>query len=211
MNKTLISNWLNKPDDVVMLNACFSLENKEILSSIQKLLQKKFPDIISCTRPHGLHITLMEFLSLSFNYGQHTNKKRLLHTLFHESIGQYDKIIVQTLEDEKNIRIDFKELRVMPNAILVVGTDNGAFKRVRDNLINKIDLIPGTKAPPQIIYSTICRYASEGDLQTIRDFVQGLKVSFVEIVKEFRLTHESVPPASEFEIVKTYPLGTLTE
>lgn len=86
------------------------------------------------------------------------------------------------------------------------GTDNGEFKSIREQFLDKIELLPNTKRPPEIIHSTIARFQKEQELQPIVDFIAREELAFEQVVSSFRLVREAVIPQLEHELIKNYPL-----
>lgn len=199
--RTVICEELGKPVVGSMINSCFARENVEKIVNIQNKLQQQFPQIIWNTPPESLHITLMDWIAPLVDYGE--DKQDLFQKLF----PKYNSVLEEILSKEYTINVHFSELRVTPKAVILVGTDNGSFQRIRDTFMEEIDLTPGTKLPPTIIHSSLARYKAESDLKPIEYAITQLELSFYQTVSEFRLVHETVASMIQFEIIKTYKLN----
>lgn len=198
--KTVVSEFIEKPVQSFFVNAGLSTQNASKIATVQQTIGEAFPRVIWSSPAQALHISLLDLLSARTQYA--ADKLQL----FQEHFSEYNTALSEILAQEGIIKVTFSQLRVTPQAIIIIGSDNGSFERIREALKGRISLLPGTKPMPQLIHSTICRYKQEVDLKPIEDLVSQQSISFVEYITVFRLTREIVWPLVEFEVVKEYSL-----
>lgn len=200
-DKTSINQDINRLVNGYMINAIPSSANSQKVAQLQAKLAAQFGDDLWLTPPMTLHITLMDWIAPLVEYG--TDKE----TLFNDILPEYDEALTEILREQPPIMVHFDTLKVTPGAIILIGHDDGSFKRIRDSFLQKIELIPDTKKPPTIIHSTIARYKTEQDLQPLVDFVTDQELAFDCAISLFRLVQERVTPMLEYNLLKEYHLG----
>ncbi len=198
--KTSINHEVNKHVNGYMINTVPTDENCHKVAGFQEKLAAQFGDSLWLTPPETLHSTLMDWIAPLVDYG--TDKDVLFKGIFPE----YDKVFTKLLQ-QPSITVHFDTLKVTPGAIILVGHDDGSFRRIRDNFLRQIELLPNTKQPPTIIHSTIARYTTEQDLRPIGDLVAEQELAFDHVVTHFRLTQEQIVPMLDYNLLKKYPLG----
>lgn len=200
--KTSINHEINRRVNGYMINTVPTQENCQKVAIFQKKLAAQFGNTLWLTPPDTLHITLMDWIAPLVDYG--TDKD----VLFKGRFPEYDKVFTDIVRRQPPpITIHFDTLKVTPDAVILVGRDDGSFQRIRNDFLREIELLPNTKQPPTIIHSTIARYKTEQDLQPIIDFVATQDLSFDHIVTHFRLAQEQVVPMLDYNLLKQYPLG----
>jgi 2'-5' RNA ligase len=199
--KTSINQDINRLVNGYMVNAIPSSANGQKVAELQAKLAAQFGDGLWLTPPTTLHITLMDWIAPLVEYG--TDKE----TLFNNVFPEYDEVLSEILQEQPPITVHFDTLKVTPGAIILIGHDDGSFKRIRDNFLKRINLIADTKKPPTIIHSTIARYKTEQDLRPLVDFVADQELVFDCAVSLFRLVQERVTPMLEYNLLKEYHLG----
>jgi len=198
--KTVISEFIEKPVQSFFVNAGLSDENAQQLSLVQDELVQVLPDVIWASPRNALHITLVDLLSARVDY----NADKL--QLFQSHFNEYDAALQDILKDQHAIEVKFSQVKTTPEAIIIVGEDNGSFARIRNAFSERVQLLSGTKPAPQIIHSSLCRYKQQADLEPIQEFVSKQRISFTEHINSFRLTREVVWSLVQFELVKKYKL-----
>lgn len=184
-----------------MINTVPSEANCQKVATFQQRLAAHFSDTLWLTPPETLHITLMDWIAPLVDYG--TDKEALFKELF----PGYDRVFTKLLQQQAPITVHFDTVKVTPGAIILIGHDDGSFKRIRDGFLQQIELLPNTKQPPTIIHSTIARYKTEQNMQPIIDFVATQRLAFDHIVAHFRLAQEQIVPMLDYNLLKEYPLG----
>jgi hypothetical protein len=191
---------LNKDVVGYMLNSPLYSENQLIIWDLQEKLKDTFGDIIWNLPAKSLHITLMDWVAPLADYDQDKD------ALFREIFDKYDQTLRETIQAVHLIRVTFTEVHVSSGGIYITGTDQGQFDYIRNNFLEKIELLVGTKRPPTIIHTTIARFTSATDLKPIQEFIDGELIQFEQIIDEFVLVRETKIPMLEYEIIETYPL-----
>lgn len=199
--KTSINHDVNKHVNGYMINTVPSEANCQKVATFQQRLAAHFSDTLWLTPPETLHITLMDWIAPLVDYG--TDKEALFKELF----PGYDRVFTKLLQQQAPITVHFDTVKVTPGAIILIGHDDGSFKRIRDGFLQQIELLPNTKQPPTIIHSTIARYKTEQNMQPIIDFVATQRLAFDHIVAHFRLAQEQIVPMLDYNLLKEYPLG----
>ena len=203
MDKIIIGENINQKAIGYVLNAELSPKNQHAIAKIQKTLSEKLGSAIWNSPPVSLHITLFDWLAPLVDYGRDKTE------IFEEIFAHYDRVIADATRGVGTIVVKFDKIRVGPAAIWVEGSDNGQFRKIREEFLSKVDLLPNTKLPPKIIHTTVSRYREEIDLAVVQKVVDEMKCSFVQEISGFRLIKETVDPMLEFETIKTYPLTSV--
>ncbi len=184
-----------------MLNTGFSTENIAKIQGIQQYLEGKFPGSFIFYPGETLHITLMDWTAPLVDYGRDKDE------LFEELYPEYDKVLTDILKVIKLITVHFKEIRVSPDAIFIVGEDDGSYQKIRDEFIGQIELEEGTKRPPQIIHSTIARFREEVEVGEIQLALNSLNLDLVQSINDFRLVKETEVPMQKFQEIGRFSIG----
>jgi hypothetical protein len=203
MEQTSSYSELNLDVTGYMLNTCFGDENKKRIADLQQIFIDKFDPAIYAIPVDSLHITLMDWVAPLVDYGKDKD------VLFHSLYDKYDHVVDNILKNVGEIHITFDTIKASTGAIFITGHDNGQFQSIRDEFMDKIDLMPGTKRPPSIIHATIARFAQEIDLTVVQDFVSNQGINFTQRIESFRLVNEKKIPMLEYDIVKKYGLMEL--
>lgn len=195
------ADWVNKSFDGYIVNTGFSDENTKVLSSLTQDIKAAFKDAVFCMPDRSLHITLLDWVAPLVNYDSADKNE-----LFAKIQPEYDKALSEVLSSVEPIVVTFDELRVSPSTIFIVGHDSGEFRKIRESFIAKVELLTGTKLPPQIIHSSLARFTKPVELSSVNSFVSQKELNITQIVADFRLVHSKKEPMLEFEIIKNYTL-----
>lgn len=150
----------------------------------------------------SLHITLLDWIAPLVDYGGQDKK-----VLFEKIKDKYDEALSGIIGDTQPITVSFTEIKVFPSTIIVLGHDDGQFQKIRDKFLEAVELLPGTKLPPNIIHSSIIRFTGEIPIKDVEQFVAQCTVNFTQIIDSFRLVHSTREPMLEFEVLKEYKLA----
>lgn len=201
MELSQVIDWVGKPLTGYVVNTGFSDENTETLGKLIDEIQMTFGESVFCMPKPSLHITLLDWIAPLVDYdGQDKDE------LFSRIKPEYDKAMEEVLADTGPITVRFDELRVTPTTILIVGHDNGQIQNIRDQFLEKVELLPGTKPPPQIIHSSLARFTEPIDLNPVRSFIASQTLDITQQITSFRLVRTVKEPMLEYETFKRYKL-----
>jgi hypothetical protein len=197
---TIVSNIIGRSVTGYVINSGFSVENGKKLERLMEIIHSFEPEAVWCPPTETLHISLMYWVS-AFD-GEIKENERLFERLFND----YDKAFQEVISGIGPIEIDFRELKVCRDAVIAVGYDDGSFKKIRDLFFALVPARPGTKPPPNIIHSSLCRFLKEIPIRKINDAIAGQSISFKQKVDKFTLFKVLRSPMLEAEAVKEYRL-----
>lgn len=201
MELTQPVDWINKSFIGYVMNTEFSAENLHDLSRLTTGIQSKFGESVFITPPYALHITLLDWIAPLVDYDGRDKDK-----LFADIQSSYDNAVAEILSSVKPFYVSFDEIKVSPSAIYTVGHDNGEFRRIREQFINNVELLPNTKLPPQIIHSSLGRFTKSIRLVEVEAYISTLSIDLKQRVTNYRLLRTTKEPNLEFETLKYYNL-----
>ena len=193
--------WVNKSFVGYIVNAELSNRNREILGKLIDEIQATFRDSVFCMPNYSLHTTLLDWIAPLIDYGGEDKDR-----LFAQIQLNYDKAMSEILSSIKPITVHFDELRVSPSTIFMVGHDHGEFQKIRERFLEKVELLRGTKPPPQIIHCSLARFTKPIDLSLVSSFLANKTLNITQTVTNFRLIRTTKEPMLEFEVLKCYEL-----
>jgi 2'-5' RNA ligase len=167
---------------------------------LQQALNARLGDAVWLTPPEALHITLLDLLAPLVDYGSDKDE------LFQKLRPSYELAIRAALEDASEIPLTFGSAQVSENAVYFVGQDHGEFAGIRQRFLQRAELLPGTKRPPQIVHFTAARFRRTMPLSLVEDVVHQVNTSFDTQIDTFRLVRETQCPMLEYETLATYGL-----
>jgi len=191
--------WVNKKFEGYMVQTEFSPANARQVHRLIQDIQAKFGDAVFCMPEASLHITLLDWVAPLVDYGGQNKTE-----LFERVRPSYDNVLAQVIAACGPITVQFDELHVAPTTIYMTGHDRGQFQRIRDEFLDKAELLPGTKLPPKIIHSSLARFIRPIDLAPVQEFIAAKSINITQKVTNFRLVHSTREPMLEFEILKRY-------
>ncbi|HUB93375.1 MAG TPA: hypothetical protein VMB52_02625 [Verrucomicrobiae bacterium] len=198
MEKTVVADWLHQ-DKVGYLVACFLSEaSQRIVTELLGTISKQLPEVVFKMPPDQQHITLFEIIIQLWDYPGDKDE------LYEEHKEEIECSLAELFADQPPISITFDTLEASSQAIIIKGTDDGSFQRLR-KMATQRPIIQADKLPPTIVHSSIARYTKSVDLKMVQDVVSGCTVSFQEEVKEFSLRRVFRTPM-ETELIHRYPL-----
>lgn len=203
MEKTIPHPYHHKTFIGYVVNSPFDENSQENIANLQKKFMKRFGDSVFIPSPETLHTTLMDWLAPLVDYGQDKDK------LFKEIYEEYDRTLLEALEGIAPIQVQVDTIGVSPEAIFIRGHDNGGYQQIRDKFLGRVTLLPNTKRPPQIIHSTIGRFAAEISLQDVQNFAATQEINFTQTIDAFRLLRTTDTVMAGWELLKTYQLEGL--
>ncbi|HSX32558.1 MAG TPA: 2'-5' RNA ligase family protein [Candidatus Saccharimonadales bacterium] len=170
------------------------------IQGIQAGLKEKFSDAIWAVPRESLHITLMDWLVQDAHYGREEDE------LFHDIKSNYIYALTDILKHQEPIQITFDKIEVYPAAIIVKGHDDGSYQRIREEFLQRVKLLPGTKTPPKIIHTTICKFLKQIDATEVEDFVKNEALAVQGDITEFWLARESLAFMGNYDVLQRFPL-----
>jgi hypothetical protein len=200
MEKTIVADWINEEKVGYAVCAFLSPENQQKIATLQIELHRELPGVI-WTMPDitQQHLTLFEIV---MNFRDYPEDREAIFKRHHASI---DSELKAQLADQGPITVTLDTLEVSPSAIIVRGTDDGSFQRIRNAISDKHLLPDGTRTPPDIIHSSLARYVKEADVEHIRSVIAHHELSLVQTVTEFEMVRIWRMPM-DYTTVEVYKL-----
>ncbi len=167
---------------------------------IQNRLRDLFGNTIWLQEPSSLHVTLMEIICDT----EYVGKSRRQY--FDEWYTAYNETVKDVLSTIKPFNISFTELLVSPRAIIIKSLKSEALNSIREALLKRISLLPGTKIPPDITHSTLARFNTPLNLDKAKDLTSKISVNIHEHISEFSLIRDLAPPDFNGNPMQVYTL-----
>ncbi len=198
------SDYLNKSAVGYMVNTLLSEPSRNEIKQLQDTFVAEFGYPVWATPVDSLHITLLDWLAPLVDYSGSKDR------IFREIKPKYDKALGEILSNVDPISLTFGKIIVSQSAIVIVADKKStqAFNDIRQKFLSKIDLLPNTKQPPNIVHSTIIRFVDEIPMKKAMSIANSLNCSFIEQVSSFQLVREARLPMLEYSVIKLYHLGT---
>ncbi len=173
--------------------------------AIQEWLTKfstAFPGGTYCMPPDGLHCTLLDWVAPLFDYDG-VDKRQLFERLRQS----FEPALIRALAHIESFTVRFDQIKITPTTVILLGSDNGQFNRVRSDFMSQVQLPAGGKLPPEIIHSSIVRFV-EPSLQmcALQDYAAEHPILAMQHIREFRLVESRREPMQDFTVLKTYLL-----
>lgn len=200
MEKTKPSPYVQRNFFGYTIGTFVSSGNQHVLAGLQQKFVDEFGKAMQPHAPSYLHITLLDWLAPLVDYGK--DKKQLFEEIFEE----YDNAMQVAAKDIGPITINFNSVNISPEAIFIMGSDNGQYQNVRQRFLNNVKLLPNTKMPPKIIHTTVARFTKEIPLSSLEDFAKLQTINFKEQIDYFGLYCDDSSKDPIRELIKTYYL-----
>lgn len=202
MELTTKQESIGKPALGYMINTFLSNSSSAGISDLQNAISVEYPEMIWIPPKETLHITLMDWLAPLVEYSKDKDK------LFEEIFPQYNAILEEILKNLEPININFSEFIVSASAIAIKGDNQGTeiFNQIREQFLSKVDLLPNTKRPPNIVHTTIARFIGSVAVEDVSNFLGKLSPSIDERVTGFQLVRETKVPMIEYSTLRHYSL-----
>lgn len=182
MEKTIIADWINKEKVGYAVCAFLSPENQQKIANFHRVLHHELPGIV-WTMPDvsQQHITLFEIVMTFRDYPQDRN------ALFERSRPGIEAELKKQLLHQGPITVTLDTLEAGPTAIIVRGTDDGSFRRIRSAISSKQLLPQGTRTPPDIIHSSLARYIKAVDREYVASVLARHTLKLTQTVTAFEM------------------------
>lgn len=186
-----------------VINAAFSGENSKTISNWLDGLNQTVPEGIYTMPQESLHITVLDWIAPLFDLGGVDKRK-----LFEKLSPEFDQAFTDVTNGLKQFHVHFKEIRVTPGTVIVIGQDNGQFQSLRNKFMELVQYPLGSKQPPNIIHSSIVRFIEPSiDIRPVQEYATKNPLNFTQTIDGFRLIETSREPMQDFDIIKTYELS----
>lgn len=195
-----MADWIGERKIGYTVCAFFSPENQRRIAKLQAELHRALPGVLwtaSDVTQH--HLTLFEIVMTYRDYPQDRE------TIFKDHEVAIDAELTAQLAHQGPVPVSLDTLEVSPSAIIVRGTDDGSFQRLRDVVSGKHLLPEGTRTPPDVIHSSLIRYVKEIDAEQVRSVVAGHQLKLTEVVTQFEMVQVWRMPM-DYTTLKTYKL-----
>jgi len=169
---------------------------------IQQHFRTALGESLWLTPLETLHVTLLDWLAPFADYGP--DKDVLFKQVFPEYNALLESICMQTAP----LQVMFNDFIVSPSAVAIVARGDCAdrINAIRQRFVSQVELLPGTKQPPNILHSTIIRFTGAIPVQTVVDVANKCPISIDTVIDGFQLVRESTVPMQTYEVQKTYAL-----
>ena len=199
MMKTKRHPHLNAETIDYVVNSVFEHSSQNHVIEIQRNIGDQFKEIWNLP-PQSLHVTLMDWLAPFVEYPQPVDE------LYSELSDNYVSTLKDILRNVQPFKIHFNEIFASETTIVIRGDDGGVHNRIREEFLEKVELLPGTKPPAEIVHSSIARFSGPCDKKKIDEFLRDIDIDFTSKVSEFRIVRESIMPMLDFNIIERIPL-----
>ena len=195
MTKTIPDERVGKPSLGYVLLALPSMQTRAQIGALLDELSKEIPGVLWPMPQVQLHFTLCVIIQPK----PYSEDKEKLFSLHRED---YVNVPDRILSAMPKFTITLDAIEASPQAIIVRSSDPESFNTIRSQLMQHMQLPAETKAPPDIIHSSIARYMREVDLERIQETVARHSIAIKEVVSEFKLIRVEVPPLQKYTVVK---------
>ena len=174
-NQEVIAYWIVSPVPDELAHA---------IAGVQAALKERFSDAVWAVPQKSLHIS---FNALSpFFEGDDLSHAPLAPLPTY--IDAFNKIV----SGRHSIELRFDTIEAFPAAIILKAHDDGTYKSLRDQFIKAVELSPGTKATPNIIHTTLCKFHTSIDLDEVKGFLAQKSIQLNTTISEFRVVREKI-------------------
>ena len=164
MITTQATNNIGMPDNAFALVSLLSESAKHQVSQLLNELSKELGGSVWVMPNNALHVTLCEIIQAK-DYSEDKQE------LYDRHSSEYENITYEILTTFKPIDVTFDTIEVSPQAIIIKGTDDGSFEKIRKELVDRLPLPSETKMPPNIIHCSIGRFTKKVPLNQVETIV----------------------------------------
>lgn len=204
MTTTIPDTQINQPVTGYVVNTLLDIKNQQSIREIQDTLVRQLGSSVWVSPADSLHITLLDWIAPLVEYS--TDKDQL----FTEIYPRYNAILRDIFDKQPPFTLTFQEIRVSPSAIYIVSDNDGEFNHIRQQFLESVTLLDGTKQPPKIVHSTIARFTENIDVDIVQDVLDGLSIDSSQSIAMFQLVKEVVSPMMNYEVIEEYNLREST-
>jgi 2'-5' RNA ligase len=184
-NQRVIAYWIASP---------VSDELARVIAQVQAALKERFADAIWPVPRESLHIT---FNALSPIFGSHN-----IDSAPGSPAPEYTEAFRKLTAKQPPIKLLFDTVEAFPAAIILKAQDDGSYHSLRSRFNESVKLPKGTKATPNIIHTTICKFHRSIDLDEVKDFLATKSIEVNTLVSEFRVVREKILYMVDYDILE---------
>lgn len=173
-------------------------EVAQVIAAIQAALKERFSASVWTVPRESLHI--------SFNALSPIYESDELASAPADVSPSYKAAFKKLVSGASPIELHFDIVEAFPAAIILKATDDGSYKTLRDQFNKAIKLPASTKATPNIIHTTICKFHEEIDFDEVKDLLTTKSVQINMTVSEFRIVREKILYMVDYDVLERYPL-----
>ncbi len=174
-------------------------ELAQTIAEIQAALKERFSDAVWAVPRESLHIS---FNALSpFFEGDKVRQAPLVPS------PAYTDAFSTIVSGLQPIELHFDTIEAFPAAIILKAHDNGTYKSLRDQFNEAVELPSGTKATPNIIHTTICKFHSTIDLNRVNEFLSHKSMRLDVTISEFRIVREKILYMVAYDVLRRFTLS----
>lgn len=173
-------------------------ELAQAITEVQTALKTKFSDAVWVVPRESLHISF-NALSPIFEGAKVDTAPLAPSPAYLEAFGK----IISGLQP---IELHFDAIEAFPAAIILKAHDDGSYKSLRDQFNATVELPIGTKATPDIIHTTICKFHSAIDLGEVKDFLASKSIKRDIPISEFRIVRERTLYMVDYDVLQRFTL-----
>ncbi len=199
MPKTIVADWFRQPRVGYWVGFLLSPTNQHVITKLLNELSAALPGVLWLTSPEQLHVTLFEIIMPLRDYPEDKDE------LFARRKEEIECNLAELFAGQRPIRVRFDVIAASDQSIIIKGSDDGSFQKLRDMAVKRPIILGGSRMPPDIIHTSIARFRKPVDLGVVQDVVGDHTVSFEEGVEAFSLRRIHRTPL-EAELLKSYSL-----
>jgi hypothetical protein len=199
--ETMVDQNIGRQAAGYMVNSCLGADVVKQVEEIQRGLEALLPGKLWLPPAEALHITLLDLIAPLVDYNRDKDD------LYRAYGDGYEGELEQLLKHQSPIILHFNKIEASQGAVFIQATDDGSYKRIREAFLERVELLSGTKLPPQIIHSSIARYQQEVSLGDVQQAVSQMKIDARCTISNFRLVRETKIPMLEFDVIHNYQLA----
>lgn len=189
-NQKVVAYWIVSPVPEELAQA---------ITEIQAALKRRFPDAIWAVPRESLHISF-NVLSPFFEGDEISAAPSAPSPAYADAFTK----IVSGLQP---IELHFDTIEAFPAAIILKAHDNGTYKSLRSQFNDATELSVGTKATPNIIHTTICKFHTAINVDGVKDFLAEKNVQLTVSISEFRIVREKILYMVDYDVLQRFMLS----
>lgn len=175
-------------------------EVAHVITETQNALKKRFSDSVWTVPRDSLHISF-NALSPFFEFTSTSNPPADISDTYTDVFGKL-------LANHPPIRLRFDTIEAFPAAIILKAKDDGSYQSLRNQFNSSVELPTGTKATPDIIHTTICKFHKAIDLDEVKGFLSTQNIDIEMVVSEFRIVREKILYMIDYDVLERFTLNS---
>lgn len=173
------------------------------VQNVQRAFATRFEGSVFLPTKKELHSTLMLWSRTELEKDENMeDRMQYLNSIY----PSYSQSLKKILATQTPFDVHFDTLKLTSKTIILIGTDNGQHKAIREPWWHSITPTEKTPPLPNIIHSTVLVFTKPVERKTALEILDTHPINHTERVDNFRLVRETKMRAQEFEEVERYPL-----